>query len=34
MWRGVPEGQVNNMLIFLLVRFPKRNKDHEMNVNI
>ena len=38
--RGVPEdkprgeyitysrGTVNNMLIFLLVRFPKGNKDH------
>ena len=22
-----PEGQVNNMLIFLLVRIPNRNKD-------
>ena len=23
----IPEGQVNNMLIFLLVRIPNRNKD-------
>ena len=28
----IPEGQVNNMLIFWLVRIPNRNKDLKVEV--